>query len=131
MKQKRATYKESLEQSQMVSEPEIAYALKNTEITQLRANQQNSIIEDDITMEQSISLDEKKQNLMQMIMSLDTDSTLDKVAKYITRLIKDGKTQDISTETMAMIEQSRREFKEGKVVSFDSASDAQKWLESL
>lgn len=106
MKQKGVTYKESLEQSQMVSEPEIA-------------------------MEQSISLEAKKQNLMQMIMALDTDSTLDKVAKYITRVIKDRKTQNISTETMAMIEQSRREFKEGKVISFDSASDAQKWLESL
>ena len=106
MKQKGVTYKESLEQSQMVSEPEIA-------------------------MEQSISLEAKKQNLMQMIMALDTDSTLDKVAKYITRVIKDRKTQNISTETMAMIEQSRREFIEGKVISFDNASDAQKWLESL
>lgn len=106
MKQKGVTYKESLEQSHMVSEPEIA-------------------------MEQLISLEAKKQNLMQMIMALDTDSTLDKVAKYITRVIKDRKAQDISTETMAMIEQSRREFKEGKVVSFDNVSDAQKWLESL
>ncbi|MBQ0056645.1 MAG: hypothetical protein KBT20_03210 [Bacteroidales bacterium] len=48
-------------------------------------------------------------------------------------ILKKGQTgaQDLTVETVAMIEQSRREYKEGKVFSFNSSADAQKWLESL
>ena len=37
----------------------------------------------------------------------------------------------ISEETAATIEQSRKEYAEGKVHSFASIDDAEKWLESL
>lgn len=40
-------------------------------------------------------------------------------------------SQELSAETLAMMEQSRKEYSEGKVISFDSSADCQKWLELL
>lgn len=40
-------------------------------------------------------------------------------------------SQELSAETLAMMEQSRKEYSEGKVISFDSSEDCQKWLELL
>lgn len=37
----------------------------------------------------------------------------------------------LSEETLNMINRSRQEYKEGKVISFNNASDAQQWLQSL
>lgn len=82
-------------------------------------------------MQQSTSLEAKKLDLMQMIMSIETSAALDKVAKYITRILPNSVPQELSEDTLAMMEQSRREYGEGKVLSFDSATDAQKWLEAL
>lgn len=82
-------------------------------------------------MRQAISLDAKKLDLMQKIMSIDTDAVLDKVAKYVMRVAKTDKIQELSPETLTMIEQSRKEYEEGKVLSFESAADAQQWLEAL
>lgn len=82
-------------------------------------------------MQQTISLEAKKLDLMQIIMSIDTEAALDKVAKYVARVLPKMNTQELTEETLNMMEQSRQEYNEGKVVSFDSAVDAQKWLESL
>lgn len=40
-------------------------------------------------------------------------------------------SQELSAETLAMMAQSRKEYSEGKVISFDSSEDCQKWLELL
>lgn len=82
-------------------------------------------------MQQTISLEAKKLDLMEIIMSINTDATLDRVAKYVARVLPKMEVQELSSETLDMMEQSRQEYKEGKVLSFDSASDAQKWLETL
>lgn len=83
-------------------------------------------------MQTALSLDTKKLNLMQAIMEVDTEAILDKVAKYFVRVSKDvEKKQELSAETLAMMEQSRKEYSEGQVISFDSSSECQKWLESL
>lgn len=82
-------------------------------------------------MQQTISLEAKKLDLMQIIMSIDTEAALDKVAKYVARVLPKMNTQELTEETLNMMEQSRQEYNEGKVVSFDSAVDAQRWLESL
>ena len=83
-------------------------------------------------MQTAISLDAKKLNLMQAIMEVDTEAILDKVAKYFVKVSKEvAKSQELSAETLAMMEQSRKEYSEGKVISFDSSEDCQKWLESL
>ena len=82
-------------------------------------------------MQQSTSLEAKKLDLMQMIMSIETSIALDKVAKYITQFLPKSVPQELSEDTISMMEQSRQEYSEGKVFSFDSAADAQKWLEAL
>lgn len=82
-------------------------------------------------MQQSTSLEAKKLNLMQMIMSIETSMALDKVAKFITQFLPKSVPQELSEDTISMMEQSRQEYGEGKVFSFDSAADAQKWLEAL
>ncbi len=82
-------------------------------------------------MRQAISLDAKKLDLMQKIMSIDTDAVLDKVAKYVMRVAKTDKIQELSPETLTMIEQSRKEYEDGNVLVFESAADAQQWLEAL
>ena len=82
-------------------------------------------------MQQTISLEAKKLDLMQMIMSINTDAALDKVAKSVSRVLMKMSSSELSEETKSMMEQSRQEYAEGKVLSFDSATDAQKWLEAL
>lgn len=83
-------------------------------------------------MQTALSFDAKKLNLMQAIMAIDTEAVLDKMAKYLVRVSKKATTSEVlSPETIAMIEQSRKEYSEGKVITFDTAADAQKWLESL
>lgn len=85
-----------------------------------------------INMQNSFTIDSKKLNLMQAIMAVDTEAVLDKMYKYFKKVTKDKDgTQELSEETLAMMEQSRKEFREGKVISFESAADAQRWLESL
>lgn len=37
----------------------------------------------------------------------------------------------LSEETQKMMERSRQEFKEGKVIAFNNAADAQQWLTKL
>lgn len=51
------------------------------------------------------SLDSKKLNLMQLM--------------------------ELSGETKEMMENSRKEYAEGHVIAFNSASEAQKWMEML
>ena len=54
------------------------------------------------------------------------------VVSYPSILTKDKNgSNDLTVETIAMIEQSRREYSEGKVISFNSSAEAQQWLESL
>lgn len=78
------------------------------------------------------SLYTKKLNLMQAIMEVDTEVILDKVAKYFMKVSKEmAKKQELSAEILAMMEQSRKEYSEGQVISFDSSSECQKWLETL
>lgn len=83
-------------------------------------------------MQTTLSFDSKKLSLIQSIMAVETEVILDKMAKYLTKVTKKATPSDeLSAETAAMIAQSRKEYSEGKVLSFDSSSDAQKWLESL
>lgn len=43
----------------------------------------------------------------------------------------DSFLKSISQETAEMMENSRKEYAEGKVISFDNAAEAQMWLESF
>lgn len=83
-------------------------------------------------MQTALTFDAKKLNLMQAIMEVDKEAILDKLTKYFAKVTKEAtKTQELSAETLAMMEQSRKEYSEGKVISFESSADCQKWLESL
>ena len=80
----------------------------------------------------SVTIDSKKLALVQLVMSIDTEQVLDKAVRYLKRVTSVTNTgYSISEETAAMIEHSRKEYCEGKVHSFSSINDAQKWLESL
>lgn len=71
----------------------------------------------------SIDIETLKQNIQTYI---------NLVISYPSILKKDNsETNVLTVETVAMMEQSRREYSEGKVISFDSSAEAQKWLESL
>lgn len=77
----------------------------------------------EIPESRSIDMEALKQNIQAYV---------NLVVAYPSILKKDKpESQDLTVETVAMIEQSRREYHEGKVISFDSSADAQKWLESL
>ena len=54
-------------------------------------------------MQQSTSLEAKKLDLMQMIMSIETSIALDKVAKYITQFLPKSVPQELSEDTISMI----------------------------
>lgn len=79
----------------------------------------------EIPESKAIDIEALKQNIQAYVKLL---------VSYPSILKKDTKPlipQDLSVETMDMIEQSRREYQEGKVISFSTSADAQKWLESL
>ena len=71
--------------------------------------------------------------------SIDIEALKQNIQAYVNlvvtypSILKNDKTEsmDLSVETVAMMEQSRREYSEGKVISFNSSAEAQKWLESL
>lgn len=79
----------------------------------------------EIPESQSIDIEALKQNIQAYVKLL---------VSYPSILKKDTESseiQELSAETMDMMEQSRREYQEGKVISFNTSVDAQKWLESL
>ena len=83
-------------------------------------------------MQTALTFEAKKLNLVQAIMNVDTEALLDKMTKYFAKVTKEATAvKELSAETLAMMEQSRKEYSEGKVISFDSSADCQKWLESL
>lgn len=83
-------------------------------------------------MQTALTFDTKKLNLMQSIMAIDTEEILDKMASYLQIVSKKvTASQPLSAEAVEMMEQSRKEYSEGKVLHFESSADAQKWLESL
>lgn len=83
-------------------------------------------------MQTALTFEAKKLDLMQAIMTVDTEAILDKMAKYFAKLTKEVvKNKELSAETLEMMENSRKEYRDGNVLSFDSSTDAQKWLESL
>lgn len=79
----------------------------------------------------SVTIESKKLDLVQLILSVEAEAVVDKVSKYLKRLNSSSKVNTVSRETAEMMENSRKEYAEGKVISFDNAAEAQMWLESL
>lgn len=83
-------------------------------------------------MQSSATLDSKKLNLMQLIMAIDTESMIDKLTKSVQKMTGTVcHPADLSGVTKEMMENSRKEYAEGHVIAFNSASEAQKWMETL
>lgn len=72
----------------------------------------------------------KKLDLVQYILAINEESALDKIAEYL-KTTTDTNESGLTEETEKMVKRSRKEYADGKVFSFDSAADAQKWLEAL
>lgn len=80
----------------------------------------------------SVSIESRKLDLVQLVLSLETEAAIDKVSKYLKRITSGACTnKPLFSETLQMMEESRKDYAEGKYISFDTAEDAQKWLEAL
>ncbi len=64
-------------------------------------------------------------------MAIDSKLMLDNVLEYLRELMKTSDKEKLSVETLQMIKRLRKEYKEEKIISFDSAADAQRWMDSL
>ena len=72
--------------------------------------------------------------IQQNIKALGEDETmLNRVAKYLRKLLKEKEDPTLMSkeEFFAKIDEAKREYEEGKYITFDNKDDMNAWLNSL
>ena len=72
--------------------------------------------------------------IQQNIKALSEDETmLNRVAKYLRKLLKEKEDPTLMSkeEFFAKIDEAKREYEEGKYITFDTKDDMNAWLNSL
>ena len=63
----------------------------------------------------------------------EDENMLNRVAKYLRRLVKEKEDPTLMSkeEFFAKIDEAKREYEEGKCITFDNIDDMNAWLNSL
>ena len=82
----------------------------------------------------AVQIESLNSEIQQNIKALsDDENMLNRVAKYLRKLMKekDDPTLMSKEEFFAKIDEAKREYEEGKYITFDNIDDMNAWLNSL